>query len=84
MRPINSSKKTSLNFIGNIEGRDLFTNKVNIAVCDGFVGNIALKLCEGLGKSFSKALKKRDQKGHIYQARRLFSKTCIQEANSQV
>ncbi|GAB6888341.1 phosphate acyltransferase PlsX [Desulfothermus okinawensis JCM 13304] len=56
-------KKTSLNFIGNIEGRDLFTNKVNIAVCDGFVGNIALKLCEGLGKSFSKALKKEIKRG---------------------
>ncbi len=56
-------KNTSLNFIGNIEGRDLFTNKVNIAVCDGFVGNIALKLCEGLAKSFSDVLKKEIKKG---------------------
>jgi len=56
-------KKTSLNFIGNIEGRDIFTNKVNIAVCDGFVGNIALKLCEGLAKSFSDVLKKEVKKG---------------------
>ncbi len=59
----NLLKKTSLNFIGNVEGRDLFTNGIDIAVCDGFVGNIALKLCEGLGKSFSKVLKKEINKG---------------------
>ncbi len=54
---------SSLNFIGNVEGRDVFGNGVDIAVCDGFVGNIALKLCEGLGKSFSKVLKKEIKKG---------------------
>jgi len=59
----NLLKKTSLNFIGNVEGRDLFANRVDIAICDGFVGNIALKLCEGLGKSFSKVLKEEIKKG---------------------
>ncbi len=59
----NLLKNTSLNFIGNVEGRDVFGNGVDIAVCDGFVGNIALKLCEGLGKSFSKVLKKEIKKG---------------------
>ncbi|HOW66520.1 MAG TPA: phosphate acyltransferase PlsX, partial [Verrucomicrobiota bacterium] len=37
-----------LNFIGNIEGHDLFTNRVDVVVCDGFVGNIVLKSCESL------------------------------------
>ncbi len=59
----NLLKNTSLNFIGNVEGRDVFGNGVDIAVCDGFVGNIALKLCEGLGKSFSKVLKKEIRRG---------------------
>ena len=36
------------NFIGNIESRDLFTNKADIILCDGFTGNIVLKLIEGL------------------------------------
>lgn len=42
--------KTSpeLNFIGNIEGRDLFFGKCDVAVCDGFVGNLILKSLEGL------------------------------------
>jgi glycerol-3-phosphate acyltransferase PlsX len=37
-----------LNFIGNIEGHDLFANRVEVVVCDGFVGNIVLKTCESL------------------------------------
>ncbi len=38
-----------LNFIGNVEGMDFFTNKAEVIVCDGFVGNILIKFTEGLG-----------------------------------
>lgn len=38
----------SVNFIGNIEGRELFNGACEVAVCDGFVGNVVLKLVEGL------------------------------------
>ena len=44
-----SFKGSSLNFIGNIEGHDIFSGKCNVVVCDGFVGNTILKICEGLG-----------------------------------
>ncbi|MGC8761313.1 MAG: phosphate acyltransferase PlsX [Bryobacteraceae bacterium] len=37
-----------LNFIGNVEGRDLYTGNADVIVCDGFVGNVALKVSEGL------------------------------------
>ncbi|MDO8304120.1 MAG: phosphate acyltransferase PlsX, partial [Sedimentisphaerales bacterium] len=37
-----------LNFIGNIEGRDIFKGVCDVAICDGFVGNVVLKLTEGL------------------------------------
>ncbi|WP_432737988.1 phosphate acyltransferase PlsX [Maridesulfovibrio sp. FT414] len=50
-------KSSSLNFVGNIEGRDIFTGDVDVAVCDGFVGNVALKLAEGLASSFAHLLK---------------------------
>ena len=40
--------KSSLNFIGNVEGRDIFQGEVDVIVCDGFVGNICLKVSEGL------------------------------------
>ncbi len=46
-------QKSDLNFIGNIEGNDLITGKADVVVCDGFVGNIVLKLVEGLGKSLA-------------------------------
>ena len=48
----------NLTFSGNIEGRDLFTGEMDVAVCDGFVGNVALKLSEGLGLSLSRVLKR--------------------------
>ena len=41
-------KSLQLNFIGNVEGRDLFTGKADVVVCDGFIGNVALKVSEGL------------------------------------
>jgi len=39
---------SNLNFVGNVEGRDLFSGEVTVIVCDGFVGNVCLKLTEGL------------------------------------
>jgi glycerol-3-phosphate acyltransferase PlsX len=41
-------KDLGLNFIGNVEGRDLFSGHADVIVCDGFVGNVALKVSEGL------------------------------------
>ncbi|GFM37397.1 phosphate acyltransferase PlsX [Desulfovibrio psychrotolerans] len=48
----------NIRFVGNVEGRDLFTGDVDIIVCDGFVGNVALKLSEGLSSSMSRILKR--------------------------
>src|SRR5205807_1735557 len=41
-------KELPLNFVGNVEGRDVYNGKVDVIVCDGFVGNVALKISEGL------------------------------------
>ncbi len=49
-------KKSGLNFIGNIEGNDIPTGKANVIICDGFVGNVAVKFCEGLGGTIAKWL----------------------------
>src|ERR1039457_5275542 len=38
----------NLNFIGNVEGRDIYSGNVDVVVCDGFIGNVALKVSEGL------------------------------------
>jgi len=44
---------SSLNFIGNVEAKDIFSGKCDAIVCDGFAGNIALKVSEGLSKAVS-------------------------------
>ena len=44
-------KKAPINFVGNIEGRDIFNSKVDVIVCDGFIGNVILKAIEGLGEN---------------------------------
>jgi len=46
-----------INFIGNVEGRDLFNGHADVVVCDGFVGNVALKTCEGTAKLLSVSLR---------------------------
>lgn len=43
-------KNSSLNFVGNVEGRDIINGKVNVIVCDGFVGNVVLKFGESLAE----------------------------------
>jgi glycerol-3-phosphate acyltransferase PlsX len=44
-------KQLDLNFVGNVEGHDLFSNRVDVVVCDGFVGNVVLKSCESLAQN---------------------------------
>jgi len=50
-------RDAEINFIGNVEGTDLYTDKADVVVCDGFVGNIALKVSEGLGEAIVGLLK---------------------------
>ncbi|MDQ6962566.1 MAG: phosphate acyltransferase PlsX [Mariprofundaceae bacterium] len=49
---------SNLNFIGNVEGTDIFSGNVDVIVCDGFVGNVALKTLEGTAKFMVHQLKK--------------------------
>jgi glycerol-3-phosphate acyltransferase PlsX len=46
-----------INFIGNVEGRDVYTGDVDVIVCDGFVGNVALKTSEGLEEAIRNMLR---------------------------
>ncbi len=51
-------QRLDLNFIGNVEGHDLFKDHVDVVVCDGFVGNIVLKTCESLAVAMFSMLKR--------------------------
>ncbi|MDR2676566.1 MAG: phosphate acyltransferase PlsX [Endomicrobium sp.] len=52
-------KKTNINFVGNIEGRDIPKSKADVIICDGFVGNIILKFGEGLAEMMLELIKKK-------------------------
>ena len=50
-------KQLPLQFVGNVEGRDLYNGNVDVIVCDGFIGNVALKVSEGLVETVGYILK---------------------------
>lgn len=52
------SGAADIHFVGNVEGRDIFTGDVDVVVCDGFVGNVVLKTSEGLAESLEATLRK--------------------------
>ena len=54
-------RSSNLNFIGNVEGDDIFKGTANVIVCDGFVGNVALKTSEGLAQMVRAVLKEEYQ-----------------------
>jgi phosphate acyltransferase len=53
-----NSAAEQINYIGYVEGRDLFEGVADVIVCDGFVGNVVLKLAEGLAKSVFRAIER--------------------------
>ena len=59
--------KSRLHFIGNVEGRDIFNGRVDIVVCDGFVGNVVLKVAESIADVIGKLLKQKLKESPITQ-----------------
>jgi len=71
---------TSLNYIGYVEGRDIFNGKVDVIVCDGFTGNIALKSMEGVASFAGEVLKKAFKKNISSRLGYLLSRKSLSEA----
>src|SRR5271163_3604268 len=72
-------KQLPINFIGNVEGRDIYNGKADVIVCDGFVGNVALKASEGLGKLISEMLRESLTRTVTAQAGALLSRKALRE-----
>ena len=68
-----------INFIGNVEGHDLFSGGVDVAVCDGFVGNVILKSCEQLAKSMGRLVKRAIMTKLIWKLGALMAKGAFNE-----
>jgi len=76
-RLLKAAKEKGLNFAGNAEGRDVYSGKFDVIVCDGFVGNVCLKLSESLAKILAKILKEEIDKHLISKLGALFLKPAI-------
>ena len=71
-------------FIGNVEANEVFTGKTDCIVCDGYVGNITLKVAEGLMESVGKLLKREIKKNPIAILGALLLKSSLSEAKKSV
>jgi glycerol-3-phosphate acyltransferase PlsX len=69
-----------LNYIGYVEGRDVFNGKVDVVVCDGFTGNIALKTMEGVATFAGDVLREAFQKNFSSRLGYLMSRSSLREA----
>jgi len=58
-------KRSSLNYVGYVEGREIYRGGVDVVVCDGFVGNIILKTSEGVAEVLGQALKEEISRGYL-------------------
>jgi len=76
--------ESRLNFIGNVEGRDLFNGRCDVVVCDGFLGNVVLKVSESLAESLSALLKRELGESFITRIGALFSKSALQAMKKEM
>jgi glycerol-3-phosphate acyltransferase PlsX len=65
---------TGIRFVGNVEGRDVFTGDADVIVCDGFTGNVILKAAEGLGELVISVLREEARRSPMYGAGLLMAK----------
>ena len=75
---------TTLNYIGNVEGTDLFSDKVDVVVCDGFVGNVALKTMEGTARFLANSMKQELTSGLISKTGALIASRALKRFKDRV
>ncbi|HXQ98341.1 MAG TPA: phosphate acyltransferase PlsX [Candidatus Limnocylindrales bacterium] len=77
-------KKTPLIFVGNVEGPEIFAGNVDVIVCDGFIGNIALKIAEGVAQHVGGMLKQALQSTLAAQVGSLLARSAFQKLKKQM
>lgn len=73
-----------INFIGNVEGRDIFSGKADVVVTDGFTGNVILKVTEGLGEMVISSLMEEARKSTVHSAGLLMAKGVFRKLKKKV
>ena len=75
---------TALNYIGYVEGRDIFNGKVDVVVCDGFTGNVALKSMEGMASFAGEVLKRAFEKNLVSRFSYFLARNALHEAHRRL
>ncbi|MBQ2611058.1 phosphate acyltransferase PlsX [bacterium] len=73
-----------LNFVGNIEGKEIFLNLCDVVVCDGFVGNVALKITEGTSRMLFELLKREFKSDLIGKVIGMIAKPFMKRINKRI
>lgn len=76
--------RSQLNFVGNVEGHDLFTGKIDVVVCDGVVGNVALKVSESLAEAIGDLLRRELKKSLLTKIGAFLSKSAFRALREEV
>jgi glycerol-3-phosphate acyltransferase PlsX len=77
-------RASDLNFFGNIEGNDIYKGTTDVVVCDGFVGNVALKTSEGLAQMIGTFLREEFSRGPLRKLMYLVARPVIQAFRNRV
>ncbi|MDQ7016944.1 MAG: phosphate acyltransferase PlsX, partial [Gammaproteobacteria bacterium] len=75
---------SNLNYIGFVEGNDIFNGRVDVVVCDGFVGNVSLKTCEGVAKMIANAMKEEFNRSWFTRLLGLFSLPVLKSLKKRI
>jgi len=77
-------KKSSIGYIGPVEGRDIFNGRADVVICDGFVGNAALKICEGLAEAIGAMIRQELENSLRAKIGYLFARHAVNEIKKKL
>lgn len=84
LKLLESTCELPFEFVGNVEGHDLFEHELDVALTDGFTGNVLLKTCEATAKAFSKWLKEEMMKSPLRKAGALLAAGAFKEMKNRL
>jgi glycerol-3-phosphate acyltransferase PlsX len=77
-------RKSSIGYVGPVEGRDIFNGRADVVICDGFVGNAALKICEGLAEAIGSMIREEVKKSLMAKMAYFLARPAVNEIKKKL
>jgi glycerol-3-phosphate acyltransferase PlsX len=77
-------RKSSIGYVGPAEGRDIFNGRADVVVCDGFVGNAALKICEGMAEAIGAMIRQEVESSFMAKLAYLLARGAVNEIKKKL